>query len=67
MCLRHWRMVPTHVKRAVWQHYRQGQCDDMRVTREWLEAADAAIGYVAKREGRENIANEKKAMERYRV
>lgn len=28
MCLRHWRMVPKPLQRAVWSSYRYGQCDD---------------------------------------
>lgn len=61
----HWRMVPHHVKRAVWRHYREGQCDDKRVTREWLTAADAAIGSIAWKEGHEPTPNERRAMETY--
>lgn len=52
MCLRHWRMVPPKLQRAVWSTYRPGQCDDKRPSREWHDAASAAIGYVALREGR---------------
>lgn len=51
MCGRHWRMVPRVIQRAVWAHYRPGQCDDKDVSREWLLAADAAIGFVARAEG----------------
>jgi hypothetical protein len=47
MCLQHWRMVPKELQRQVWAHYREGQCDDRRPSREWLDAADAAINYVA--------------------
>ena len=43
MCLRHWRMVPADLQRAVWKHYRPGQCDDKKPSREWHAAADAAI------------------------
>lgn len=46
MCLPHWRMVPRHMQQAVYAHYRVGQCDDKRPSREWLDAADAAIDYV---------------------
>lgn len=52
MCARHWRMVPRTIQRAVWRHYRPGQCDDKDVSREWMQAADAAIGFVAHVEGR---------------
>ena len=47
MCGGHWRMVHSRLQRAVWRHYRDGQCDDMRPSAEWHTAADAAIGYVA--------------------
>ena len=52
MCLRHWRMVPRKIQRAVWATYRDGQCDDMNPSKEWHCAADAAIGFVAVRDGR---------------
>lgn len=51
MCKRHWFMVPVRLRRAVWAHYRAGQCGDRRPSRAWLRAADAAIGYVANAEG----------------
>ena len=51
MCLKHWRMVPKFIQRAVWRHYREGQCDDKDGTKEWMQAADAAIGFVARAEG----------------
>lgn len=50
MCFKHWRKVPRKLQLAVWKHYRPGQCDDKDVTRAWLNAADAAINYVAKLE-----------------
>lgn len=50
MCRRHWFMVPRGIQRSVWATYREGQCDDKRPSKEWHEAADAAIGYVAIRE-----------------
>jgi hypothetical protein len=56
-------MVPRHIQQAVWAHYRVGQCDDMDVTREWLQAAEAAIGSVAKKEGRHVSPSEAEAME----
>jgi hypothetical protein len=51
MCGRHWRSVPKVIQRAVWRHYRAGQCDDKDVSKAWLQAADAAIGFVARAEG----------------
>lgn len=52
MCGPHWRQVPGRIQRRVWIEYRPGQCDDKRVTPEWLQAADAAIAAVALKEGR---------------
>ena len=52
MCLKHWRLVPYQLQRAVWRTYRPGQCDDMDPSAEWHTAADAAIKAVAEREGR---------------
>ena len=52
MCLKHWRMVPRDMQREVWQTYREGQCYDMQVSREYLFAARRAVVYVAQIEGR---------------
>lgn len=62
MCARHWRMVPTILVKAVWATYRHGQCDDMRPSREWLRAAHAAIGAVARLEKRALTLGEIKAL-----
>lgn len=51
MCLAHWRKVPRPIQRAVWVAYRVGQCADKDVSKEWMLAADAAIGFVARAEG----------------
>lgn len=51
MCLKHWRMVPQDMQRAVKMNYRRGQCDDKRPSKEWQVAASAAIDFVAKKEG----------------
>lgn len=50
MCLAHWRKVPKELQRAVWRHYRAGQCDDKQPSKEWHAAADAAIKAVAEKE-----------------
>lgn len=50
MCLKHWRMVPLNLQRAVWAHYRPGQCDDKRPSEAWHKAADAAILAVFQKE-----------------
>jgi hypothetical protein len=52
MCPRHWSLVPAQLKLAVIRNYRRGQCDDKRPSREWLEAAFAAIAAVAQLEGK---------------
>jgi hypothetical protein len=62
MCYAHWRKVPSQVQRAVWAAYRPGQCDDMRPSKDWHLAADAAIGYVAKSGGLGLTAKEREAM-----
>lgn len=51
MCLRHWRMVPADLQKQIWATYRRGQCDDKQPSEAWHQAADAAIGAVASREG----------------
>lgn len=50
MCLRHWRMVPVELQRAVWATYRPGQEVNKQPSREYLEAARAAINAVAAKE-----------------
>ena len=50
MCLAHWRMVPRSIQQAVWRSYRTGQCEDRRPSAAWHQAADAAIGFVARLE-----------------
>jgi hypothetical protein len=47
MCIAHWRRVPVPIQRAVWRTYRPGQCNDKQPSEAWMQAADAAIGYVA--------------------
>jgi Domain of unknown function (DUF4326) len=51
MCWNHWKQVPRNIQQAVYNHYRPGQCDDKHPSKEWHEAADAALGYVARQEG----------------
>jgi hypothetical protein len=50
MCPKHWAMVPPYIQRAVYKHYRPGQCDDMKLSRAWLDAAAAAIAAVSSAE-----------------
>jgi hypothetical protein len=47
MCPKHWAMVPSHIQKAVYKHYRAGQCDDYKPSPAWHEAADAAIKAVS--------------------
>lgn len=51
MCWFHWKQIPKIIQQAVYLHYRPGQCDDKHPSKEWMEAADAAIGYIAKKGG----------------
>ena len=51
MCYKHWCMVPQKLRNAVYEHYREGQCDDKDPSEEWHIAANAAIGYVAALDG----------------
>jgi hypothetical protein len=62
MCARHWRMVPPLIQRAIWRHYRSGQCDDKMPSEDWHVAADAAIGYVALLDGQPILKNEARAL-----
>jgi hypothetical protein len=55
MCEKHWRMVPRDLQSQVWRWYRPGQCDDKRVSPDWLKAARAAIDHVAALENRKVI------------
>lgn len=52
MCVSHWRMVPSSLQRAVLNAYRPGQCDDMRLSPAYLDAAKAAVVWVARLERR---------------
>lgn len=51
MCARHWRMVPRHLQKKVWDTYVTGQEVRKDPTPEWHEAADAAIAAVTQLEG----------------
>ena len=52
MHLQHWRMVPKDLQRAVWAAYRQGQEQDKRPSKAYLQAAARAIIAVAEQEQR---------------
>jgi hypothetical protein len=66
MCPHHWRLVHPTIQRAVWSNYRAGQCDDMAPSKFWIRAADAAIGYVARLEGKPVTRNEAAALENFK-
>jgi hypothetical protein len=51
MCPKHWRVVPSSIRRDVWAHYRPGQEVDKRPTSRYLEVAQEAINAVADYEG----------------
>lgn len=50
MCGRHWRMVPHALQAAVWGEYVPGQETRKDPTRDYLDAARAAIAAVAAKE-----------------
>jgi len=52
MCFRHWRMVPQDLQNEVYRHYRRGQCYDLQVTGEYLQAAKRAVQAVEHAESR---------------
>jgi hypothetical protein len=52
MCREHWFSLDTAKRRLIWATYRPGQCDDMRITRAYADAAQSAIRYVASKEGK---------------
>jgi hypothetical protein len=62
MCFAHWNRVPRKIQRAVWANYRPGQCDDKAPSEKWHDAADAAIGAVAQKEGRPLSQNQREAL-----
>lgn len=43
MCRGHWYKVPKGMQAEVWRTYRDGQCDDWNITKEYAAAAKAAI------------------------
>lgn len=65
MCRKDWLRVPRAIQRAVWAAYRVGQCDDKNPSEAWHEAADAAIGWVAMREGHSVRTSEANALRKF--
>jgi len=53
MCRAHWRMVPGEIQEMVCEAFTPGQEEgSVRPSREWVEAARAAVGAVARMEER---------------
>lgn len=38
-CKKHWRMLPRHLQREIWRHYRPGQEIDKRPSAAYIETA----------------------------
>ncbi len=51
MCLRHWRMVPVPLQRAVWREYVPGQEIRKDPTSAYLAVQAEAVNAVAAKEG----------------
>lgn len=71
MCAMHWAMVAPVLQADVWRTYRPGQEIKKNPSNEWMQAADAAIDYVAKMERKgetkvDSKASIVKALERAR-
>lgn len=62
MCKKHWFMVPLAIRNQVWAHYRSGQEGDWRPSKEYCEAAKAALRAVAEKEGRVVTGQEKELL-----
>jgi hypothetical protein len=52
MCRRHWFMVPKTLRDRVWTTYTPGQETRRDPTTAYLDAADAAINAVVRKEGK---------------
>lgn len=50
MCRKHWFKLPVVFRREIYKTYRNGQCDDWEVSKEYCDAAIAAVKYIAARE-----------------
>ena len=51
MCKPHWFALPKPMRDAIWSTYRDGQCDDWRISQAYSEAAKAAVRFIAAKEG----------------
>ncbi len=52
MCRKHWFSVPKIIRDQVMAHYRSGQIGDWKPSKEYCEAAKAALRAAAENEGR---------------
>lgn len=52
MCKPHWALVPKVLQTRIWRHFRPGQENDKRPTREYVEALHACVVAVREAEGR---------------
>lgn len=50
MCKKHWYMLPTDTRSAVWDVYEPGQEERMDPSDEYLEVTRDAINWLAKHE-----------------
>lgn len=55
MCRRHWRLVPTPLKRAVWRFFRPDQEIRKNPSEDYLAAAANAINAVAEIEQQRRV------------
>lgn len=46
MCLKHWQMVPQHLKNQVWEHYKPGQEILKNPSLHYLNVVKTAIKWV---------------------
>lgn len=51
MCRQHWFMLPKKLRDEIWRTYRQGQCEDWNISKEYSEAAKKCVKFIAAKEG----------------
>lgn len=51
MCRRHWFTLPKAMRDRIWRAYRDGQCDDWKISHEYANAAREAVQFIAAKEG----------------
>lgn len=52
MCRKHWFSLPKIMRNKIWRYYRQGQCEDWSISKEYSEAAKECVRYIANKEGK---------------